>query len=244
MNREAQSVVVILLGGALLRISLTDAHLRYVKSGMQPWLVAAGAGIVALGLWTVLVEGFLHPAGAVAPVSSDGTDGVGPGGHGCPRVAWLLLLPVLGVFLVAPPALGAYAATRGGARHPPPVSDTHSRALPPGNPVTTTLTDYVARAVWEKGRTLSGRRVALTGFVIPGKDGAAYLSRMVISCCAADSYPVTVRITGMPPPSPRTADVWVRVTGSYRPAVGDTDLAVLAADSVTVVAAPRDAYES
>ena len=42
MNREAQSVVALLVGGAVLRISLTDVYLRYVKEGLRPFLIAAG----------------------------------------------------------------------------------------------------------------------------------------------------------------------------------------------------------
>ncbi|HEX6245842.1 MAG TPA: hypothetical protein VFZ61_33185, partial [Polyangiales bacterium] len=35
-------------------------------------------------------------------------------GHHEPRVGWLLILPVLGLLLVAPPALGSYAAGQAG----------------------------------------------------------------------------------------------------------------------------------
>ena len=54
------------------------------------------------------------------------------GGHG-PRVAWLLLLPVLTIFLVAPPALGSYAALDDADSVPQPSAS--CRRFPPGDPV-------------------------------------------------------------------------------------------------------------
>ena len=39
MNRQAQAVVMVLLGGAVLRISVGDLYLRYVKAGLRPFLL-------------------------------------------------------------------------------------------------------------------------------------------------------------------------------------------------------------
>ena len=36
MNRQAQAVILLLIGGAVLRTSLTDLYLRYVKEGLRP----------------------------------------------------------------------------------------------------------------------------------------------------------------------------------------------------------------
>ena len=46
MNREAQSIVLALLGGALVHAGLTDLYLRYVKAELRPLLVAAGVLLV------------------------------------------------------------------------------------------------------------------------------------------------------------------------------------------------------
>lgn len=42
MNRQAQTVVLFLTGGALLHAGSTDLYLRYVKSGLRPLLMGAG----------------------------------------------------------------------------------------------------------------------------------------------------------------------------------------------------------
>lgn len=256
MNREVQSVLVVLVGSALLRISLTDVHLRYVKPEMAPFLVAAGALMVLLGLWTVLVEGFLRPRSGSGQAQdgrthdeqgSDGQDeehgAVHEHGHG-PRVAWLLLLPVLGIFLVAPPALGSWSAAREPGRTPPPPAGSTLDPLPAGDPVATSLTDFVTRAAFDDAATLLGRRVRLTGFVTPDGEGGWWLSRMAMSCCAADGYPVSVRILDVPAPP---ADTWVQVDGRHvaDPAAAEAgDPPSLQVEDLVPVDEPREPYES
>ncbi len=53
MNREAQSVVLLLVGGAVLRISVSDIYLRYVKEGLRPFLIVSGALLVAIAVATL-----------------------------------------------------------------------------------------------------------------------------------------------------------------------------------------------
>ena len=50
MNKEVQPVVLVLVGAAVLKISLGEAYLRYVKESLQPFLVASGVVLVLLGL--------------------------------------------------------------------------------------------------------------------------------------------------------------------------------------------------
>ena len=49
MSKETQNAIMVLVGVAALRLGLTDAHLRYVKASLGPWLVVAGVLLVALG---------------------------------------------------------------------------------------------------------------------------------------------------------------------------------------------------
>ena len=50
MRREAQNILLILFGGALLEIALNGTYLRYVKPTQQPWLIVAGATMVVLAV--------------------------------------------------------------------------------------------------------------------------------------------------------------------------------------------------
>jgi len=86
VNRQAQAVVLLLVGGAILRASVTDLYLRYVKEGLRPFLIAAGVLLVAAAAATLWYE-------LRSRREADHDDGHGHA-HGEPRVAWLLVLPV------------------------------------------------------------------------------------------------------------------------------------------------------
>jgi uncharacterized repeat protein (TIGR03943 family) len=237
VNRDVQSVLLVLVGGAVLRISLGGTYLRYVKEGLQPFLLAAGAVLVALGV--------------LALVGGRGRDpwhgaGEGPGhgpDHG-PAVAWLLVLPVLAIFLVAPPALGSYAAARDANAIAAPTGESDFPPLPDGEPVRVSLMDYATRAVWDEGRTLAGRTVRLTGFVTPREGGNWYLTRIALTCCAADGLALKVDVRGAPD---YPADTWVEVTGRWVPGGGvmnDEAIPRVEATDVVEVAQPRNPYDT
>ena len=118
MNRQAQGVVLLLLGGAVLKASVTDMYLRYVKAGLRPFLIAAGVVLVAAAVMTLSYDFRADRDRAADQQDVDDHDDHGHdhGGtaHREPRVGWLLILPVLGLLLVAPPALGSYAAGQAG----------------------------------------------------------------------------------------------------------------------------------
>lgn len=209
MNRQSQSAVLFLLGAALLHAGATDLYLRYVKAGLRPLLLAAGAVLVVTALATALYE--RRRAKERQPSAA------GEAGHSHPepRVSWLLILPLLALILVAPPALGSYSATRTGTALQEPLA---YPALPADDPLPLSVVDYAGRAVYDHGRTLAGRQVRLTGFVALDHRGTPYLVRMALNCCAADAQPVKIGLTGRIPPVLQP-DAWLTVTGSYTPRV-------------------------
>ncbi|WDZ84766.1 TIGR03943 family putative permease subunit [Micromonospora cathayae] len=239
MNRQAQAVVLLLLGGAVLRASLTDLHLRYVKAGLQPFLVASGLLLLAAAAMTLWYE--LRP-------DAEGDDHDDHDGHGHhePRVGWLLMLPVVGLLLVAPPALGSYAAGQAGTVLPSQETSDYP-PLPAGDPVRTTVLDYASRALFDRGRSIGDRRVQLTGFVATGPDGQPILARMILSCCAADGRPVKLGLSG-DVPTGLADDTWIEVTGRYtdrigRDPVNDAEVPYLEVESWRPVPTPKQQYE-
>ncbi|PWW56068.1 uncharacterized protein DUF1980, partial [Actinokineospora spheciospongiae] len=48
MRRETQNVLLVLVGGALLKIALTGTYLLYVKPSHQYWLIAGGIVMLLL----------------------------------------------------------------------------------------------------------------------------------------------------------------------------------------------------
>lgn len=233
MISEARSVLLLLFGGALLRIGLTDVYLRYVKQGVRPLLIAAGVILVVIAIVTLARELFGRYKAAHDH------------GHGSGKwVAWLLVLPVLAIFLVGPPALGSYAAGRAGtavtqkSQYPP---------LPAGDPLAMPLIDYGSRAIWDSGLSLANRRIKLTGFVTPRPGGGVYLTRMVMSCCAADARPIKVLMHG-DVPGDVPANTWLEVVGKYQPGqdadpVNTEPIPYVSVISYKQVKEPTEVYE-
>lgn len=236
MRRDIQGVILALVGATVLRLSFTDMMLSYVKPGMRPLLVASGAVLVVLGLLSVFLDS-RDPAPA-QKADPHGDSHV----HDAPRAAWLLVVPVFLVFVVAPPALGAFSADRVPSAVPGP-GDWTMDPLPEGDPVRLALFDYAYRATWDQGGTLQDRRVELTGFVTSADSSDGwFLNRLQLSCCAADARVTRVLVTGSDQPA---ADAWVSVVGTYAPALdaqSNEPVAVLDAESVTVVPEPRNPY--
>ncbi|HEY2949855.1 MAG TPA: TIGR03943 family protein [Micromonosporaceae bacterium] len=238
MNRQAQGVVMLLLGGAVLKTSLTDMYLRYVKEGLRPFLVAAGAVLVVAAVMTLWYD---LRRGDGEPDEADGDHA-----HREPQVGWMLVLPVLGLLLVAPPALGSYAAGQSGTA----LSTQQSSDFPPlpkGDPATITVLDYASRAVFDKGVSLRDRSVQLTGFVSTGSDGQPILARMILTCCAADARPIKVGLSGNAPAG-LAPDTWIQVVGRYsartvNDPVNEQTIPYLEVETWQQVDAPKEQYE-
>ncbi|WP_305789652.1 TIGR03943 family putative permease subunit [Symbioplanes lichenis] len=238
MNRQAQAVIMLLFGGAILRASLGDTYLRYVKEGLRPFLIGAGVLLVAAAVMTLWYE--LRSRRA-----EEHDDGHGH--HHEPRVGWLLLLPVLGLLLVAPPALGSYAAGQAGSVLTAQNADSDYPPLPDGEPVDVGLLDYASRAVFDAGRSLDGRTLRLTGFITPGPGGEPTLARMVLSCCAADGRPIKVGLAG-DVPAGVAPDTWVQVTGTWagkvaKDPVNDAEVPYLQVTGWQEITPPKQQYE-
>ncbi|SHF41995.1 TIGR03943 family putative permease subunit [Streptoalloteichus hindustanus] len=282
MRRETQNLVLALLGGALLKIAWNGTYLRYVKPGLLPWLVATGVVMVALAVVAIVRDlRAARTGGAVpAPACADGgehgqeagaaheeratagephptADGHGQGhghdhGHREPRSPWLLLLPVLAIFLVAPPALGADAVNRAGAGNDPGTrQEARGSAvfppLPEGEAIPMPIGEVVTRTVWDDSGTLDNRTIKITGFLVRRDDGRRVLARMVIRCCAADASPRTIVLAGRDAElAAYSPDTWLEVVGRVVPGSGRTSAdhtPTLTVESARPVAAPADPYE-
>ncbi|QOV40946.1 TIGR03943 family protein [Streptomyces ferrugineus] len=254
MRRYGPTVLLLLTGAAILRISLfSELYLRYVQAALRPYLVVSGCVLVALGAVAALVRRREGTDGdeedeedeedeGEKEETDDGHDHGHDHGHS-PRIAWLLTLPALALLLFPPPALGSYSAELEAEQRAEQGIGTFP-ALPAGNPVELTLAEFGSRALYDSGRSLSGRTVRLTGFVTRDDDGTWYVTRLLIACCAADATTSKVEIRGEAAPP---VEAWVTVTGTWRPEGGlGTDAAwppVLDAGAVRRVAQPANPYE-
>ena len=226
-----------LVGLTALWLGLTDAALAYVRGALRPPLVASGVALLVL-------------AGAALGGREAAPDGH-EHGHGAPRSGWLLALPVLVLLLVAPPALGSFAAGRQAGSATAAGGDPGGvfPALPEpvGGAVPLPVSEFVTRALYDKDRTLAGARVRLVGFAAPGKGDSYLLTRFNLFCCAADGQAYQAEVRG--DRTQRRPDQWLVVEGRWLPQRVYDGIApsgvrpVLVAESVTPVRAPADPYE-
>lgn len=306
MRRETQNILLILAGGALLKIGFSGAYLQYVKPAHLPWLI--GGGLVMVGLAVVSIARDLigprtpaaalpadthadqvHAAGQVhaadqvqvATIDADrstgehgdlGVRGAPDSAHGAlgdhdahdhhgdhddhdgahnhsARSAWLLLLPVMAIFLIAPPALGADSVMRtDNSAAASRASGTDGTSvfppLPQGEVISVAMSDFAARAAWDSSGSLKDRTVRLTGFIVTQED-TVYLARLSIACCAADAFPVKVKLDGGGTAG-LANDMWVEAVGQVQmgTATKETDFVpTMTVTGLSEIPEPENPYE-
>lgn len=247
MRRETQNVLLVLLGGALLKLALTGTYLRYVKASLQPWLVATGVVMVVLAVVAIARDLRAGRQAHDHPGEGHPEEGHPEDGHEhTGKSPWMLLLPVLAVFLISPPALGADTVNRSD-RNAAQESKVASgfAPLPPDAVVPLTISEFVTRTAWDDSGSLDGRTVKLTGFVVR-KGGNVYVARLAISCCAADASPIKALMTGLDFSS-LPDDQWIEATGQVVPGSATKENAYVptfTVSGVTPITPPEDTYES
>lgn len=237
--------------------TVNGLFLNFVKPSLRIPLVLASLVLIGMGLYGVFVEDRRAPEAPLARTEpmqgSQEAAGEQPGTpehphthQGGPKVGWLLVVPFLLMGIVVPPPLGSYSAQQDTGQ----LQVTTAEGLGPlpsmDGPVSLSLSEFAARALYDPGRTLEGRVVSLTGFASPGTDpGSWVLTRMVLACCAADGYAVKVVVKNAPHVD---HDQWVSVTGVWEPTSptadpSDIELPILLVDHVTPVPTPENPYE-
>jgi|GEM_PF-217132 len=294
MNKETQSIVVALLGGLLVSITLSGRFTSYVRPGFKPLLLIGGGILVLVGVLSLIlairadmtadkarkqaaVAVGAHPTGFADAAGADAHHD-----HATSKAPWLILLPVLVLLLVAPPALGADAVARNAssqglagfdvvAREQAGSKDgagagggykfndgsgsaedssgsrrtMHFPALEGTNP-STTIKDFLLRALYDADNSVQDVPVTVTGFIAPAGEGYTdgyTIARMVISCCAADANPMQLHAAG---DTPYPSNTWVDAVVTVVPDTATMDngyVPTVTLTSATPVQQPDDPYE-
>lgn len=250
MKRSVQSAILAVIGVIAITATVNGLYLNFVKPSLRWWLVLAGVILVALA-----VVGALQGSDDDEVESHDlehAADAVRGHEHGSgPRVGWAIVVPFIILSAIVPAPLGSYTASRASgsvASRPAVVASAgDSLDLPVGDPVAMTLGEFSGRALFDETKSLQGRQVQLVGFVTPKNadqpESAWFLTRIALSCCAADGYPIKVALQNAPP---QRADAWVTVTGRWVPGnagADDAPLAILDVESVDLTSQPAQPYE-
>ena len=236
MSRGTQNLILLLIGLATAVMLVKGTYLNYVRPGLLPWLAAAAAVLIGLGLLAIV--------GDLRHARHEDEDEDGHGHRHQPWLGWLLLVPIAMVAFVVPPALGA-----DGASAAPAISQPHRRAFPPlpaGAAPTVSLPEVVMRAAADSTNSLAGRSITLTGFTLHQPNGID-LGRVVIVCCAADAQLARVHLTG--PGAAAAAghadDSWLRIEGQIVPGSSHAEdgfIPTMTVTDVTAIDKPANTY--
>jgi putative membrane protein len=247
MSREAENTLLLLVGIATAMITIGGAFTRYVKPSMLPWLGLTAAVVIGLALVAMAVD---IRRGAAHGDHGDHGDHENPGPHGDHThrgsVAWLLLLPIVVLIFIAPPALRPQA-------FPPSVTavstDVLRREFPPipdGRAPEVAVPEVMVRAAQDTAGTLDNRLITVVGFTLREADGVD-LGRVAIVCCAADARLARIHLRG--PAAAEAAalpdETWVRVEGTVITGSADgdsTSIPTLEVTKVTPIDEPANTY--
>ena len=236
MKREAENAILLLVGLSIGLITYTGVFTRYVKPALLPWLAATA--VLLLGLALVAIVGDIRRGG---PGHGHDQDPDHQEGHSHRTgVVWLLVVPVVLLIFVTPPALRPQAAARSAITVS---NDALRRAfppLPPGRAPEVSLPEVLVRSAHDTSGSLTNRLVTITGFVLNERDGMD-LARIVIFCCAADAQLARIHLRGPAGGGAlRFADnTWLRVEGRVK---SGAPIPTLDAVTVTRVDAPANPY--
>jgi uncharacterized repeat protein (TIGR03943 family) len=236
VTRADRGLLVALTGTFAVWIAHDQLLNRFLRPGMQPWLMLAGGALVGVG-------------------GLDAWLGRRSGGAAVRRswVGWLLLLPLCVTAVVRPGPLGAYAAGRqvtvrtfdsGGFD----LEQALRAGSFAGQSPEIRVVDFVTAAQSRESRPLLvGQSVRVTGFVAEDAedDGSFVLARFFVGCCAGDAVAFSIDVVGWRGAAPKPDD-WIEVEGTFA-GRGSGDLTYvprLRAIAVRHVDQPDEPYEA
>ena len=218
MKRETQNVLLMLVGGAVVKIAFDGSFVRYVKPSMHPYLLVSGVFMIVLAV-----------AAMVRDIQRGGPEDHEEHGHSS-RPYWMLLIPAALILFVAPPALGVSS-----------VSERVVTAGPLERSPEVPMLDVVQRAARDNTGSLKDREITVTGFVVENSDGSVDLARILIVCCAADARSIRIHLdTGS---NAWAEGDWLRVRGTVGQSSPETgNVPTMSVTGVEQIPAPENTY--
>jgi uncharacterized repeat protein (TIGR03943 family) len=236
MSRETENAVLLLVGIAAAMIAVTGAYTRYVKPSLLPWLAATAVLLIALAGTAIVRDIRNHPN---RPGVAD------PHGHRS-SVIWLLVVPVVALIFVAPPALNATAVAPRVVEVSTDVLRRPYPPLPAERAPELSLPEVLVRAAKDSAGTLDDRLITVSGFTLKQSDSVD-LGRIVLICCAADARLARIHLGG--PGAAEAAaladNTWLQVEGKLAPMTQDSSgrsTPTLLATLVRQIDPPANAY--
>jgi uncharacterized repeat protein (TIGR03943 family) len=165
----------------------------------------------------------------------------------CFRELWIMLIPLLiGVLIPAKPLDSSAVSAKGLTTSSPLISSDSSSKLFETESEQRNILDWVKLFYFEKDlNPYIGQQASVVGFVyfdnrLP--EGQFFVSRFILSCCAADGYAVGM-IVEWPDASSLKQDMWVQVMGPVDAVSFDKGISpLIRAEAVDLVPQPDQPY--
>lgn len=242
MSRETENTLLLLTGLSVGLISITGAFTRYVKPSLLPWLALTAVLLLGLALVSIIAD--IRRGGPRRKAEHDDVHDDGHGHRG--GVVWLLVVPIVVLIFVTPPALRPQAATGSVSSVSNDVLREAFPPIPAGRAPELSLPEVLMRAANDSAGSLNNRLISVTGFVL-NEPGGIDLGRIVIICCAADAQLARIHLRDNVGNGAFkfTDNTWLRVEGIVIPAEPKPHtppIPTLRAVTVTPVPAPANQY--
>ncbi len=240
MNRLSRASVLAMLGIVTGSLLINGGYGAFVQQRMFIPLVLAAVVLIAFSIHEVYYA-----------VKAEKTDPDAQWWSFGPAVGWLMVLPLIVLFAVAPSALGAAAANRVDAFNPLEQTEAFPALDTSAGPAEMRVFDFLDRALWDPNESLQDTPVRLEGLVVndPDVPDGFLLTKFMVSCCAADGLPLQVAIRGVE--QPLEDDTWVVADVVWRapeiPYSEAGSVVIVDADAISVTPQPgarKDPYES
>jgi uncharacterized repeat protein (TIGR03943 family) len=160
----------------------------------------------------------------------------------------LLLTTAIAGLLINPRVFTSAKAIQGGVTENSAITRSQPQSFRSQvKPEQRSLVDWVRTlSAYPEPDTYSGQKANISGFVVNSSElGAQYilLSRFVITCCAADVYPVSVTVK-LPASQQYKTDTWLQVQGKMATEnLASNRQLVLVATNIKPIETPRNPYE-
>jgi uncharacterized repeat protein (TIGR03943 family) len=163
-----------------------------------------------------------------------------------PAMAWALVIPIVVLVFIVPPAIGPRTS---GITVVEVSTEVLRRPFPPlpSEPApAVSLPEVLTRVAEDTSGTLDGRLITVTGFTMK-EAGHTDLARVAIKCCAADARLARIRLSGSAAAEAagHPDNTWLRVEGKVAQGQRDsagTSIPALEVSRVTPIEQPANPY--
>ncbi len=167
-------------------------------------------------------------------------------------VGWgstLLIVTAIAGLVITPRAFASQTAIQRGVTDAPTLTRVKPQAFRgTENSEDKSIIDWVRTlTVYPEPDAYTGQKAKVKGFVIHSKtlpDQYLLISRFVLTCCAADAYPVSLPVKLSQSRDTYKPDTWLEIEGNMiTETVGDKRQLVIAAKKLTPISEPKNPYD-